>query len=204
MISFKCDCTPSVFFQVFTKEREWLPQYDRVHLIFPFLQLIKTFETSLLEWVFFLKQIYLFFLAVLGLCCLAGFPLVAESRGYSWMLWWLLLLQSTGSRACGLNSCGFPALEDRLSSWDAWAQLLSTMWDPPNVGIKPMSPVSAGRFFATEPPGKPQNRYLLLFAHLPFHSRLHPSVFLASSSSVVIFITPLPLGCLSLLAKPVC
>ena len=29
------------------------------------------------------------------------------------------------------------------------------MWDPPGSGIKPSSPALAGRFFTTEPPGKP-------------------------------------------------
>ena len=44
-----------------------------------------------------------------------GFSLVAESGGYS-LLWcagfllrWLLLLQSTGSRRAGFNSCGTQA-----------------------------------------------------------------------------------------------
>jgi len=31
------------------------------------------------------------------------------------------------------------------------------MWDPPRSGIKPMSPALTGRFFTTEPLGKPQN-----------------------------------------------
>jgi len=29
------------------------------------------------------------------------------------------------------------------------------MWDPPGSGIEPTSPALAGRFFTTEPPGKP-------------------------------------------------
>ena len=29
------------------------------------------------------------------------------------------------------------------------------MWDLPGPGIEPMSPALAGRFFTTEPPGKP-------------------------------------------------
>ena len=80
--------------------------------------------------------IFLIFLAVLGLCCCAarGLSLVAVSRAYSslwctgFSLWWLLLLQSTGSRpvasvvvAHGLISCGLRALEHRLSSCGAWA-----------------------------------------------------------------------------------
>ena len=58
------------------------------------------FLTSLgFRW-FFLGYSYsynfFFFLAVLGICFYAGFALVA-AWGFS--LWWLLLLQSTGSRA---------------------------------------------------------------------------------------------------------
>ena len=30
------------------------------------------------------------------------------------------------------------------------------MWDLPGSGIEPVSPALAGRFFTTEPPGKPQ------------------------------------------------
>ena len=63
-----------------------------------------------------------------------GLSLVTASRGYSslgcmvFSLWWLLLLQSTGSRcaasvvlARGLSSCGSRALERRLSSCSARA-----------------------------------------------------------------------------------
>jgi len=31
------------------------------------------------------------------------------------------------------------------------------MWAFPELGIEPMSPALAGRFFTTEPPGKPRN-----------------------------------------------
>ena len=81
-------------------------------------------------------------MAALGLCCwvfvaACGLSLVAASGGYSslqcagFSLWWLLLLQSSGSRhagfsscgeqpsvvvARGLSSCGSRALECRLSS----------------------------------------------------------------------------------------
>ena len=57
--------------------------------------------------------------------------------------------------ACGLSSYGSWALDHRLSSCGAGAKLLSSMWDPPRSGIEPMSPALAGRFFTTEPPGKP-------------------------------------------------
>ena len=65
-----------------------------------------TFSLSL----FFFFKLYILFLAVLGLCCRAGFSLVAVSRGYS--LWCLafslgwILSCSKGSRACGQQSTG--------------------------------------------------------------------------------------------------
>ena len=44
--------------------------------------------------------------------------------------------------------------------------------EPSNSGIKPMSPALAGRFFTTEPPGKPQLQFLLII--YPFtHSSIH-------------------------------
>ena len=44
----------------------------------------------------------------------------------------------------------------RLSSYDAWAQLLRGMWDLPQPGLDPMSPALAGGFLTTAPPGKSQ------------------------------------------------
>ena len=46
-----------------------------------------------------------------------------------------------------------------------WAGLpFPTAGDLPNLGIKPKSPVSADRFFSTEPPWKPEtNMYTLLY-----------------------------------------
>ena len=32
------------------------------------------------------------------------------------------------------------------------------MWDPPGSGLKPKSAALVGRFFTTEPPGKPETR----------------------------------------------
>ena len=47
-----------------------------------------------------------------------------------------------------------------LGSRDALAQLLRGMKNLPRPGLKPVSPALPGRFFTTEPPGKPV--YLLL------------------------------------------
>ena len=65
--------------------------------------------------------------------------------------------------AHGLSSCGSRALECRLSSCGAWAQLLCGMWDPPGPGPEPMSPALAGEFLTTVPPGKPRTEFLILF-----------------------------------------
>ena len=54
----------------------------------------------------------------------------------------------------GLSSCGLRALEHRLSSCDAWANLLHGMWYLPGPGLEPMSPALAGGFLTAEPQGK--------------------------------------------------
>ena len=41
----------------------------------------------------------------------------------------------------------------RILEWVA----ISSSGNLPNTGIEPMSPALAGRFFTTEPPGKPLN-----------------------------------------------
>ena len=90
-----------------------------------------------------------------------GLSLVAASGGYSslryegFSLRWLLLLESTGSRCAGFNSCGLWALELRLSSCGSRTELLCGMWDLPGPGLIPLSPALAGGFLTTAPPGKP-------------------------------------------------
>ena len=71
-----------------------------------------------------------------------------QCLGFS--LWQLLLLQSKGSRAWGLQElCAW------LSSWGTWALLLHSIWNLPGPGTKLVSPALAGRFLTTRPPGKP-------------------------------------------------
>ena len=68
-----------------------------------------------------------------------------------------------GARAShrhGLSCCGAQALERRLSSCGAWAQLLRGMWDLPRPGLEPVSPALAGRFSTTAPPRKPGDHTL--------------------------------------------
>ena len=62
----------------------------------------------------------------------------------------------------GVNSCGSRTLEHRLGSCGMLAQLLCSIWDLPGSGIEPVSPALAGRFFTTEPPGKPCLCFILL------------------------------------------
>ena len=104
--------------------------------------------------IFLYKFICLFvylFMAVLGLhCCTQAFSSCGE-RG-------LLFVVACGLQARGLSSCGSQALEPRLSSCGARAQLLCGMWDLPGPGLEPMSPALAGGFLTTVPPGKPKKR----------------------------------------------
>ena len=90
-------------------------------------------------------------MAALGLRCGAQ---ASHCRGFS-----CCAAQALGARASvvvarGLISCGLPALECRLSSCGARAQLLLGMWDLPGPGLEPMFPALAGRFLTTAPPGK--------------------------------------------------
>ena len=58
-------------------------------------------------------------------------------------------MQASVVVARGLSSCGTPVY------------LLREMWDLPGPGIEPMSPVLAGGFLTTEPPGKSQDTKLI-------------------------------------------
>ena len=115
------------------------------------------FLINLFIYYFWLRWV---FLAARGLSLVvaSGATLLLQCAGFS--LQWLLLLWSTGSRRMGFSSCGtqlsscsLRALEHRLSSCGAWAQLLRGMWDLPGPGIEPMSPALAGGFLTTAPPG---------------------------------------------------
>ena len=59
-----------------------------------------------------------------------------------------------GSRHTGFSRCGSWALERRLSSCGAQAELLRGMWELPRPEIEPVSPALAGGFLTTAPPGK--------------------------------------------------
>ena len=64
--------------------------------------------------------------------------------------------------ACRLSSYNSQALEHRLSSCGAWAQLLCNMWDLPAPGIEPVSLALTGGFSTTDPPGKSLNSLFIL------------------------------------------
>ena len=107
--------------------------------------------------LFFLIYIYIYFLIYFWLhwvfVAVRRLSLVAASGGYSslqcvgFSLWWLLLLQSTGSRRVGFSSCGTRAL------------LLCGMWDLPGPGLEPVPRTLAGGFLTTAPPGKPNKHF---------------------------------------------
>ena len=93
---------------------------------------------------------------MLGLCCCVWTCSSCSEWGYSslWCLGFLLAVASLVVehrlfRRLGFSSCCSQALELRLSSCDARAQLLCSVWNLPVPGIKPMSPVLAIRFLST-------------------------------------------------------
>ena len=132
-----------------------------------------------------------------------GLSLVAVSGSCS-SLWcagfslqWLLLLQSTGSWHMGFSSCGSRALEHRLSSYGAQAQLLRSMWDLPRPGLEPVSPALAGRlnhcaprealaggFLTTALPGKSQSEIVELKIMLIFKLTVNYHLFLTDCISL--------------------
>ena len=103
----------------------------------------------------------LIYLVALGLRCRTGFSSVTVRGGYSQVAGHGLLVVAAPLVAehelwaCGFGSWGPQALGHRLNSCGAWAQLLCGMWRLPGSGTEPMPPALAGRFFTTEPPGKP-------------------------------------------------
>ena len=85
------------------------------------------------------------------LCCGAR---ASHCNGFSCCGAWALGAQASVVVAHSLSSCSLRALEHRLSSWGARAQLLHGMWDLPGPGTEPASPALSGGFLTTAPPGK--------------------------------------------------
>ena len=64
---------------------------------------------------------------------------------HSFSLSWLPLLRALGAWASGVAARG-------CSRCGPWTRLLRLMWDP-RPGVEPMSPLSAGGFLPSGPPG---------------------------------------------------
>ena len=119
--------------------------YNSLHLLTPTSHPILPPAASPLIARYFIYFPFLFW-DVLGLCCcewiFSSFS-APVSRGTSLVVMpRILLLQSVGSRASGLSSCG------------TWTQLPHSMWDIPRAGIQPVSPAFSGRFLTTGLPAK--------------------------------------------------
>ena len=99
-------------------------------------------------------------MAVLGLHCFVGFPLIVANGEYSLLAVCRLLIVGASLavepklQALRLSSYGSWALGHRFNSCSAQAQLPHSMWDLSRPGIKPVSPASTGGFFTTEPSGR--------------------------------------------------
>ena len=103
-----------------------------------------------------------------GLHCCPDFSLVVGSRSYSLVVVHRLCIAvaflfvehrhwGMGVSVVvvyGLRSCGSQALEHRINSCHARAQLLCVMWDLSRLGTELMSSALAGRIFIMEPRGK--------------------------------------------------
>ena len=113
--------------------------------------------------------IYLFILAVLGLCCCTrvfsklrreGATLCCSAQASNCSGFSCCRAQALGARASvvvvrGLCSCGSRGPEHRLSNCGAWAPFLRSMWDLTGPGLESVSPALAGGFLTTEPQRKP-------------------------------------------------
>ena len=86
----------------------------------------------------------------------------SHCRGFSCCRAGALGTRPSEVMARGLSSFGSRALEHRLSSCDAWAQLLRSMWDLPRPGLEPVSPALASGFLTPVPPGKSSIIIILL------------------------------------------
>ena len=103
--------------------------------------------------------IYLFLVTLGFRCCARAFSSCGQ-RGLLFVVVCGLLIALAsfvaehGLQVRRLSSCGSWALECRLSSCGALAQLLRGMWSLPGPGHELVSPALAGRFLTTAPPGK--------------------------------------------------
>ena len=96
---------------------------------------------------------YLFFTAPSLCCCTWAFSSCSEWELLFVEVHRFLFLQGTGSRQVRFTSCS------------SKAQLLRGMWNPPRLGIEPVSCALAGRFSSTMPLGKSST--ILEYYHHP-------------------------------------
>ena len=80
-----------------------------------------------------------------------GLPIAVASLLAEHGLWGV---RASAVVARGFSSCGSWALEHKLSSCGSQAWLLHGMCNRPGLGIKPVPPALAGRFFTTGSPEK--------------------------------------------------
>ena len=105
-----------------------------------------------------------------SLCCCTGFSLVVEGGGYSLAMvpGFLIAVASLAAehRLQGFSGCSMWAQQ----LWSRGLVALGT-WDLLGSGIEPMSSAWGGRFFITEPPGKPHNVFYDLISKVTlYHS----------------------------------
>ena len=120
-----------------------------LHFFFlKFIVIILNLQTWRSLTFFFFNFIYLF-LAVLGLRFCARASSSCGERGPLFVaVHGPLTISASPVEEHRLQTC-------RLSSCGSRAQLLRGMWDPPRLGLEPMSPALAVRLSTTAPPGKP-------------------------------------------------
>ena len=114
----------------------WSDNFSRLFLLFFFG---KKKKRSFISFYFGLHWVLL---AVCGLSLLCQVEATPWLQCAGFLGFWLLLLQNTGSRHMGFNSCGSLALLPRR------------MCSLPGPGSQPKSPALASRFLTTGPPGK--------------------------------------------------
>ena len=136
-------------------------KFHHVHFVFIYL-FIYLFIYFWLRWVFVAAR---------------GLSLDAASGGYSslrctgFSSWWLLLLQSTGSRHAGFSSCGTRAQQlwftgSRAQAQQLWRTGLVALWHVGSSWTRARTyvPCIGSRFLTTVLPGKSQKAcFELLF-----------------------------------------
>ena len=110
------------------------------------------------SWSFFLNNFICFFIS-----CFVG-SLLLHGLFSGCREWGLLSSCSVRASYCrGFSCCRAWALGHAgFNSYGAGALLLHGRWDLTGSGVEPVSPALAGRFFITEPPGKPSWSLLTL------------------------------------------